>query len=1315
MLSLVVRCVKRLSSALTFPPSQSVHAAGSAPRRSPRWSVRSMRRSLDVALCAVMALLLPAAMRAQVSFTGAITTLTGGSSSPYEIAVSPSGNYLYVSNNIDKVSVINAATDTLVTNIAIGDSNDENTGIAINPAGTYVYTVSASTTTTEPGTMYVISTATNAVVATVSVGDAPDGVAVDPSGSTVYVAAADGTLSMINAATNTVTATVNACGANIATAVAVNPYAGHVYVTCYDTVAVVNMATNTVMDTISLPSNADAIAVAINPSGTTAYVADYALNEVSVIDTETDAVTTNVSVGSLPEDVALDPTGAHVYAANSGDGTVSVIDTATNSVTGTLQAAGYPTGDAVDANGNLYVADYTASTITKVATESVSFNTQAVGSTSAAQTLDFSIASGTTVGSIGVLTQGSTGMDFANAAGSTCTAKIYSSATDCTVNVSFAPTHPGLRMGAVVFYDGSGKPLTTVYVYGTGTGPQIAYSPGTQTTAVTGLTAPEGVAVDAAGNLYVAAPNNDAPAALYEYSPNGSGGWTKTATISTSLNNPASVAVDGAGNVFVCNYGGSVNEYSQSGGVWSKSATVTSTQDNYGLAVDGSGNAYVGNQSDGKVVEYSLANGTWSVTATVASGFASPAGIAVDSAKNIYVVDNGNGALDEIPYVNGAWQGKSTIATGFDYPFDVAVDAAGSVYVTTGDGVSQYSLVNGTWTRIAAIGSGVGLAEGVAVDASGNIYVTDWDAGHVVEVNRSTPPALSFATTEEDLTSSDSPQTVTVQNDGNENLTLTALSYPSDFPEAAGDPNACTGTITLGAGGECDLPIDFTPQRVGAPLSEDVTLTDNALNVAGAQQSIAVSGTSQVAVAVTADAISATAGSSFSGTVATFSSTDPTALVSEFTATINWGDGTAVSVGTISQPGGVGTQFLVAGSHTYAAPGTYTVTVIVTPSGATAASGTNTATVIAATTTTVASSASTTYSASAQSVPLTATVTSSSGAVNEGTVTFEVLQGSTQVGSAVSSSVVNGAAGVSFTLPAAASVGTYTIQASYSDTGGSFAASSDSTHSLTVVLAATSTSVTSSANPVLLQNQITLTATVASAAGTPSGTVTFLNGTTPLGTGTLTGGIATLITSSLPAGAQSITALYGGNADFSSSTSSVLTQVVQDFGFNISASSATALPGRTAVFTFTATPEDGATFPSAIALSLSGLPTGASGTFSPAGIAAGAGATTVTLTVHIPQTQASIEPGGHSGGLLPFSLALLLLPFAGRVRRAGHRLGRTLCVLLLLAAGIFAAAGVSGCGGTSGFFAQAQQSYPVTITGTSGALSHSATVTLTVE
>jgi subtilase family serine protease len=161
-------------------------------------------------------------------------------------------------------------------------------------------------------------------------------------------------------------------------------------------------------------------------------------------------------------------------------------------------------------------------------------------------------------------------------------------------------------------------------------------------------------------------------------------------------------------------------------------------------------------------------------------------------------------------------------------------------------------------------------------------------------------------------------------------------------------------------------------------------------------------------------------------------------------------------------------------------------------------------------------------------------------------------------------------------------------------------------------------------------------------------------------------------------------------------------------------SAATIGPGGTVEETVTVSPAGGAgTFANAISFSASGLPAGATASFSPVSVPAGAGATTVTLTIQLPAaTAARGFGGGLLGGLAPISLALLLLPLAGRLRRGGKRLAS---VLLLAIAGMAAMAGFCGCAAVSGSLARSSQTYTVTVIGTSGTLSHSTTIALTVE
>ncbi len=105
-------------------------------------------------------------------------------------------------------------------------------------------------------------------------------------------------------------------------------------------------------------------------------------------------------------------------------------------------------------------------------------------------------------------------------------------------------------------------------------------------------------------------------------------------------------------------------------------------------------------------------------------------------------------------------------------------------------------------------------------------------------------------------------------------------------------------------------------------------------------------------------------------------------------------------------------------------------------------------------TTTTASSASVTFDTAAQTVVLSAAVTSATGPVNEGTETFTILNGGNPIGSAVSATVSSGSVTASYMLPAGTAIGTYTIEAVYNETAD-YGTSSDTSQSLTIKAPAT--------------------------------------------------------------------------------------------------------------------------------------------------------------------------------------------------------------------------------------------------------------------
>jgi hypothetical protein len=269
----------------------------------------------------------------------------------------------------------------------------------------------------------------------------------------------------------------------------------------------------------------------------------------------------------------------------------------------------------------------------------------------------------------------------------------------------------------------------------------------------------------------------------------------------------------------------------------------------------------------------------------------------------------------------------------------------------------------------------------------------------------------------------------------------------------------------------------------------------------------------------------------------------------------------------------------------------------------------------------------------------------------------------------------------------------------------------------------------SSGNESLLQNPVTFTAQVVSPIGTPTGTVNFLDGATLIGSGALTAGVATFTTSTLKIGSHVISAVYSGDTNFATAASGKLTQTVADFGVSPgtgSSGTGTVEPGGSIDFTIGISPTQGSSLPIAAVLTVSGLPAGATVKLAPSTwtqltstswqLPANTPLSDVTVTIIVPpQTAKSDLPESPGRRVPPLLWGVLLVPFAGKLRRAGKRMGRTLSLLLILTASAVAMIGLSGCVSGNGFFSQAPQTYTVTVTLTAGNLSHATNLTLTVQ
>ena len=290
-------------------------------------------------------------------------------------------------------------------------------------------------------------------------------------------------------------------------------------------------------------------------------------------------------------------------------------------------------------------------------------------------------------------------------------------------------------------------------------------------------------------------------------------------------------------------------------------------------------------------------------------------------------------------------------------------------------------------------------------------------------------------------------------------------------------------------------------------------------------------------------------------------------------------------------------------------------------------------------------------------------------------------------------------------------VGQQTLTATFTPTDTTDYTTTTATVTLNVIPATPVVTLTSSANPVFMTYAISFTASLPSYASTQTGTMTFYDGSTQIGTATVSGGSATFMTTALAAGVHSITAAYSGDSNYGPGTSSAVAETIQDFtlAFAGGSGSATAPAGGQAAYTLTIAPLNGATLPASVSLTVGGAPLGATASFSPATVEASSGATSVTLSVKLPGNAALERPRSpFGGGAIPIALGLLLLPFAGRLRKGRAHLMR---LAALAAIGAALALGLTGCGGAK----LSPQNLSFTVTAASGSLTHSVTAQLTIK
>lgn len=734
----------------------------------------------------------------------------------------------------------------------------------------------------------------------------------------------------------------------------------------------------------------------------------------------------------------------------------------------------------------------------------------------------------------------------------------------------------------------------------------------------------------------------------------------------TNVSNPSAIAADGAGNLYIAEAisaydpGNAVVKETWNGSGYTQSTVATGLGYPVGVAVDGAGNVYIADQ-DAKTILIAAPSARGYTLTAPFPVLGSVEAVAVDGSGNVYFASNAFGTVKEIN-LNGQGYLQSTIAQSV-FASGIAVDAEENVYLAdnTNNRALKETFLNGSYAQ-SVISSSLNGPHGIAIDSNANVYLADTFSGQIF---KETPSGNTYV---QNAIASGLNDPLGVGVDASGNVYVSSNAGNAVWKLDFADPPTLSFATTAFGNTSSDSPRIVTVQNAGdAALSFPVPAS-------GMNPSISTSfalNSSDASACQLIDASSSTAATLAANASCTLAINFEPAAVGSINGSLVLTD----NVLNTSAPNYATQSILLSGTGTQATPA-------ITWSNPPAISyGTNLGAILNAT---------------AQNGSM----------IVPGSFTYTAMPtGGTAMG--VTPATVLGA-------------GSYTLTAAFTPTDAVAYATANASVSLVVNKAAPMVSLAASTNSAFVSNPVTFTATVSSSIGVPGGMISFYDGTALLSQAAVASNTAAYTTSALTVGAHSITAVYSGDANFMTVTSAALDENIQDFTISAESggtTSANVSPGGQASYSFVVTPPSGATLPAAISFTVSGLPTGATAMFTPDSVPANSGTTNVKLTVSIPnQSSAQLHNVPFSKGPMTVALGLLLLPLARVWRHASRRLNKMMCLFLFALAVTLSIGGLTGCGGGGEHQpSTTPQNYTLTVTATSGSLSHSTALTLTVE